>query len=360
MRQTHGAIREKDKTMSELNLKDVINEALNEIEPTEVDNSIESQDEDLVDLELDEETESVDESDELEEESDIEEDEEDLEEGDIEDDEEAPQDGEAYVVKVDGEEYEVTLDELKAGYSRQAHFTKSMQALKEEREAFEAEIEQYQDTLGQLSALDEAWESNPVSVMTNLLGSTENPSYYLGLIIKEAAANDLLSAEALQYFGIDDETKENWSKESEVERLRREIQERDAEKEARLLELQEQATESRVQEAIQMFDRQIDEIIVDEDLDINTAQDRANFKKTVLEYAHENGILDLKKAYAALTYELSRKSKTSQQKRSASHAKKSATKVVSRRGAGGSGVSKVDNPKDLRNVIESTMREMQF
>ena len=337
--------------MSEnLNLTDIINEALNEIEPTEVDNSIESQYEDLVSLEL--------------EESDIEDEEyeEELEE-DLDEDmetEDEPEDGESYIVKVDGEDVEVTFDELLAGYSRQAHFTKSMQSLKEEREAFQTEVSGYQETLGQLSALDEAWESNPVSVMTSLLGSTENPSYYLGLIIKEAAANDLLTDEALQYFGIDAETKRSWSTETEMERLKRQIKEREDVDARRSQEYQEQASEARVQEAIKMYDNQVTEIIATEDLDFPTAKERSEFKADLLRYAHENNILDLHKAYAALAYERNRQANASQKRRAASHEKKAATRVVSKRGAGSSGVSKVDNTKDLRSVIQSTMRDLNF
>jgi hypothetical protein len=235
-----------------------------------------------------------------------------------------------------------------------------MQSLKEEREAFQTEVSEYQETLGQLSALDEAWESNPVSVMTSLLGSTENPSYYLGLIIKEAAANDLLTDEALQYFGIDAETKRSWSTETEMERLKRQIKEREDVDARRSQEYQEQASEARVQEAIKMYDNQVTEIIATEDLDFPTAKERSEFKADLLRYAHENNILDLHKAYAALAYERNRQANASQKRRAASHEKKAATRVVSKRGAGSSGVSKVDNTKDLRSVIQSTMRDLNF
>lgn len=356
--------------MSEnISLQEAISQALDEIEPAEADTSVEGQDEDLVDLDLPDDESGI-ETDESEDESDedLEEEVEDEDTGDDDEDvtddeneEDADEaDSESYIVKVDGEELEVTLEELKAGYSRQAHFTRSMQALADEREAFEAEIAEYQETLGSLAALDEAWESNPVSVMTSLLGSTENPSYYLGLIIKEAAANDLLTPEALQYFGIDEETKKAWSTETEVDRLRRQLEEREEEEALRQQELAESAAESRVQQAIQMFDNQISEIIATEELDFETAQERAEFKADVLRYAHENGILDLHKAYAAMSYEAARKAGALQKRRAAAHEKKSATRVVSRRSAGGSGVSKVDNPKDLRSVIESTMRELEF
>lgn len=56
--------------------------------------------------------------------------------------EEAPTPPATLKVKVDGEEIEVTLEELQKGYSREAHFTRKMQAHAAERKAFEAEAQQ--------------------------------------------------------------------------------------------------------------------------------------------------------------------------------------------------------------------------
>ena len=119
----------------EMTLEDAINEAIKEVAPEE-DNATEvTEDEDLVDLESTEDSSEDEEGEDLEasEDSEVEE----SEEPDTND----------FIVKVDGEEYKVTLDELKSGYSRQAHYTKSMQSLKEERESFQTEISQYQETL---------------------------------------------------------------------------------------------------------------------------------------------------------------------------------------------------------------------
>lgn len=50
-----------------------------------------------------------------------------------------------YLVRVDGEEHEVSLDELVHGYSRQADYTRKTQKLAEERQAIAAEREQLAD-----------------------------------------------------------------------------------------------------------------------------------------------------------------------------------------------------------------------
>lgn len=351
--------------MTELSLNDIINEALTELDPY-ADTPAESQDEDEVDLSLTEEDGAPDSLETTGEESDIEEDEseDDESEDESEDGEEEVSDDDAdadlYNVKVDGEELQVSLDELKAGYSRQSHFTRSMQALKEEKEAFETEIGEYNDTFEQLQSLDAAWESNPVSVMTSLLGSTENPSYMLGLLIKEAAASDMLTAEALQYFGIDDATKQAWTTETEMERLRREIADRETQDNDYATKAEEQAAEARIQEAINLFENQVTDIIASENLDLPTSTERAQFKAELLRYAQENQILDLNKAYAAMSYEAQREGRQVAARRAANHQKKSATKVVSRTGAGESGVSSVTSTTDLRSVIEKTMKELKF
>jgi hypothetical protein len=327
----------------EMTLEDAINEAIKEVAPEE-DNATEvTEDEDLVDLESTEDSSEDEEGEDLEA-SDDSEDSEESEEPDTNN----------YIVKVDGEEYKVTLDELKSGYSRQAHYTKSMQSLKEERELFQTEISQYQETLEQLSSLDTAWETNPVSVLTNLLSSTENPSYFLGLVIKEAAANDLLTPEALQYFGIDRETKNVWAQETEMDRLKKQLAEREDVERLRQEQELDKIQESKVKDAIQVYDNQITDIIQTEGLDLPTVRDRQEFKVSILTYANENGILDLKKAYAAMMYENSRA------KGKVANPKKQATKVVSRKSAGGSSVSQVSNPKDLRSLIQDTMKDIDF
>ena len=76
------------------------------------------------------------------------------------------EESEIYAVTVDGQEMEVSLDELISGYSRQSDYTKKTQSIAEERKAIEqareqfksdyanlqTERQQYQQALGQLGA----------------------------------------------------------------------------------------------------------------------------------------------------------------------------------------------------------------
>ena len=57
-----------------------------------------------------------------------------------EEDEEAESNAQKFQVRSDGEDLEVSLDELISGYSRQSSFTKKSQALSEERKGYEDEL----------------------------------------------------------------------------------------------------------------------------------------------------------------------------------------------------------------------------
>lgn len=64
----------------------------------------------------------------------------------------------SYTVKVDGEEVEVNLEELRNGYQRQADYTRKSQSLAEQRKAYEANLqavtqerEQYSQLLGNMA-----------------------------------------------------------------------------------------------------------------------------------------------------------------------------------------------------------------
>ena len=78
------------------------------------------------------------------------------EESEAEDTEEEPEDEEeepsVYAVKVDGEEVEVSLEELLAGYSRQSAFTKRTQALAEQRRELESNKANYNQEIAQIQA----------------------------------------------------------------------------------------------------------------------------------------------------------------------------------------------------------------
>ena len=107
-----------------------------EEQPTEEDASTEEPDESLDEVSEDEESEE--ESEEEEEESE-----------ESEEEEEGEEEPDVYVVKVDGADVEVSLDELVSGYSRQSDYTKKTQELSEQRKQLEAYAQQAQAEIQQ-------------------------------------------------------------------------------------------------------------------------------------------------------------------------------------------------------------------
>ena len=76
-------------------------------------------------------------------------------------DEETPTETvQAYTVKVDGEEFEVTLDELRDGYQRQADYTRKSQSLAEQRKAYEANLKAVQNERQQYAQVLEQMSQN--------------------------------------------------------------------------------------------------------------------------------------------------------------------------------------------------------
>mgnify|MGYP003638549059 CR=1 FL=1 len=67
----------------------------------------------------------------------------------IVEEEEIQETPQSYTVKVDGEEYEVDLDELRNGYQRQSDYTKKSQSVAEMRKAYEANLQSVQTERGQ-------------------------------------------------------------------------------------------------------------------------------------------------------------------------------------------------------------------
>lgn len=87
----------------------------------------------------------------------------DEDEGEFEDEEEPEEDDEEpasrYTVKVDGEEVEVSLDELREGYSRTKDYTRKTMELAEQRKAAEAEVQQIRAERERYAAMLQQFEA---------------------------------------------------------------------------------------------------------------------------------------------------------------------------------------------------------
>lgn len=331
--------------MSEQSLTDIIKETL-ELDP-EMDNQVTEDD-----LELEES--------EVELEAAVDElingvpDEEEVDESSDEDPEVSDEDQEKIQVKVDGEVLEVTVDELKSGYQRQADYTRKAQALAAEKEQLESAVQEFSETLGTLQQLDSAWDENPVKVLAHFTANTQNPTQSVALLIKELAAAGMLEQEFMEIFGITPDVRAAWGRETEVETLR---QRAATTERATTQKLQQAEYEKQVQAAIAVYDQQIDEILEAEGVEL-TVKQRDAFRSRLAAYASENDLTNLKAAYKALKYEEAQK-KAAQAKKSVERAKqKKAASVVGRSSSGSKGAAPVEDNTDLNAVIRAAMREV--
>jgi len=120
-------------------------------------------------------------------------------------------------------------------------------------------------------------------------------------------------------------------------------------------EADSKSQELQIQNAIANFEKTIDDIISNEELEFKSDTEQLRFRANLLGYAKDNNILDLNKAFAAMQYEANK----SRKKSSNVETKKTAKKVISKGGASAQGVTPVSNGKeDLRSIIESTMKEL--
>jgi hypothetical protein len=277
---------------------------------------------------------------------------EDESEAEVEDEtEEESTDGEKYTVKVDGEKFEVTLEELKAGYQRQSDYTRDKQALKAEIEQVESFKEQYAEQFTAIEELDSAWEENPVRVLSHFASNTENPTQAVAELIRDLAADNKLDSQFLAIFGITPEIQNEWRKESELNQLRTVSQKTDTRREK---ELQDTQMELEVQKAIAEYDRQIDDIIDNEGFEFNTKQ-RTAFRQDLAKYAAENELTNLKTAYKAFKFDENQRNKKLAAKTVEKAKAKKATNVVSR-SSSGEGTPMQDN-SDLSSVIRAALKE---
>jgi hypothetical protein len=291
--------------------------------------------------------------------ADLDDDEEDAEAEEADDEEaedEDPRLEETYQVKVDGEMVEVSLKEALAGYQRQADYTRKAQALASEREELVAAQSEFSETLTTLGALDEAWDENPVQVLAHFAANTDNPTMSLALLIKELASADMLEQEFLDMFGITKEIRQNWSKDSEVENLRRKVSKTEKETQTKA---EEAAHEAEVAQAVAEYEAQIDEILDAEGLNLKPSQ-RDAFRTRLANYAYENELTNLKAAYKALKYEESQKKKQVVEKTKERVKQKKNASVVGRSGSGASGAQPVVDGTDLTEIIRQTMGEMSI
>jgi hypothetical protein len=272
---------------------------------------------------------------------------------DVEDD--STDSDETHTVKVNGEVLEVSLAELKSGYQRQSDYTREKQALKKEMEEFESVKEELVGAFEGIKSLEEAWEDNPITVLAQFTSNTENPTHAVALLIKELASVNLLDRDFLDMFGVTPDVQRQWSQEAKSSKSQQQEKATGSRREQELAAAQE---ELEIQRAIAEYDRQIDEILDENDLDF-TVKQRTAFRQELAKYAAENDLTNLKAAYKAFKYEETQKKKAVAAKTATKAKEKKAASVVTRSGSGAEGAKSVQDNSDLTSVIMAAMKDTQ-
>ncbi len=162
-----------------------------------------------------------DDSEQLEDESDAEEDaaddDSDDEESDEDEEESQKVDAQRFTVKIDGKDVEVTIDELRQGYSRTEDYTRKTQALAQERKLAQAEFEtvrqerqQYSQLLGALQHqlaqadqspvnLDALYESDPIEWMRQKEVARERQEKQYAIQVEQQRLTQIQQAEQQQH-----------------------------------------------------------------------------------------------------------------------------------------------------------------
>ena len=219
---------------------------------------------------------------------------------------------------------------------RQADYTRKTQQLSEERKAFEDERSGYSEAVGYVDSLKTAWASNPTDVVAGFVSSATDPTLLFTQVLVELAKADVLDPNFLNTFGITPEIREQWqeksSRSSEIEDVRRRLDSYDAQRN----EEQERVNaEYAQQEAIADYERQWVNIKSEFELDV-TGKEELELKISILQYASDRGITDLRAAFAAQQYESSKISNVKAAKAAEATDKKRATSAVTSKGTSGS------------------------
>jgi hypothetical protein len=334
-------------------LRELISNAMTDLNPEAQDNQEVTADEETLDDSEYETEAAADDEDETEVEGSDDEAEDDSEEADEDDD--SADSGETHTVKVNGEALKVTLEELKAGYQRQADYTREKQALKKEIEEFEEVRETLIEAHEGIQALEDAWEENPITVLAQFASNTENPTHAVALLIKELAAENLLDRDFLETFGVTPDIQRQWQQESRANNAQQQERATGSRREQELAAAQE---ELELQRAIAEYDRQIDEILDENNLNF-TVKQRAAFRQELAKYAAENELTNLKAAYKAFKFEEAQTKKAAAAKTASKAKEKKAASVVTRSGSGAEGAQPVQDNSDLTSVIMAAMKDTQ-
>lgn len=297
---------------------DLDEDGLDELDDVDLDDDQE--------LEEDDEDSEDDSDEESDEDDDLEDDEDDSDEEESDDDDEDKGDP-LFTVKVQGQEFEVPLEELKAGYQRHADYTQKTQQVSDIYQRMSQWYEQRANDPEMWVQEIVGGQEDPAATIAGAILKTGEATTYTGQVLKHLVESGQIAEElvdALNLSHVAEEAK-GQAVELKVQRLEQQLQQRDQ-------QTQQQAEHQKVEQEIK---RQWAQVASTHGLDVG---DQDTFHRT-LEFAHSRGIPNVEDAYLLMTSQAGAQAATAApkaaKKKAKSAVKKRKTAAMSRKPTGG-------------------------
>lgn len=186
---------------------------------------------------------------------------------------------------------------VKEAALRQADYTRKTQELAEKRrelEQAEDEIQQRQEVLDNFS---KAYQERPVDLFTQLIGQSQDPTLFAARLLKSLADAEKLDPEFVETFGIKTgqvaETAERAQSEDRISKLEERLER----------EEQTKAELARKEQVVAQFQTQWSNVVERHGLTFESVEQEQTHLREALQYAVDNEITNLEKAYAAFAWE---------------------------------------------------------
>lgn len=267
----------------------------------------------------------------------------DASEDDEADDEDAEDsnDQDLFTVTVDGDEIQVGLDELRNGYMRQAKFTRSQQALAEERRQVEAQRDELAAFVNAVADspfefVSEVVQDAPAQVVADYVAEAEDPTEFALKLIATLHRRNVLLPELSQVFinaGVDlDRVAVMAAK--EAKETGREKAKREAEELAQR-QAEEKAAAAAHEQAVARFEREWENVKDDFELSFSSPADEEAAIAELVEYCVARNTTDLAAAWQSLSTKKARQAEKLAQHKAARAARASAQQPSAGRSSSG-------------------------
>ena len=238
----------------------------------------------------------------------------------------------------------------------QRDYTKKTQQLADERREFEEQRQQVADAYEQMRTWYEERAADPTAWVQEIVSSAEDPTATIAKALYELANQGKLDPSFVAAFGIDAgevaERAQQTSRDSELEALKKKVEEREQAEEA----------QARVREQAAVYQRQWDDIKSNHALAFDSADAEREAKKELLTFALQSGLShSLTDAYDLMLVRTGRFNPQSTQPTKGDPevaAKKRASRAVTQRSeSAAGGGTKTTRPRSTREAALEAISE---